>query len=174
MEADRAGRRSCAGAHHSGHPASLSAPIAYSSQPTGRAPSGLSPYLGLVIVELQLGSAHFAEAAVPTLDLWDTSASRNWPHATCHRIAGLPTGSAPMVQDQAEPFPILGQAHAPYTGTHLHLQVVIMALIVGSLFSGQSHDPADARNFFGVAFLAIMFLSMGAMPELGITFDTKP
>ena len=49
-----------------------------------------------------------------------------------------------------------------------------MALIVGSLFSGQSHDPADARNFFGVAFLAIMFLSMGAMPELGITFGTKP
>ena len=36
-----------------------------------------------------------------------------------------------------------------------------MALIVGSLFSGQGHDPSEARNYFGVAFLAIMFLSMG-------------
>ena len=53
-------------------------------------------------------------------------------------------------------------------------QVVIMALIVGSLFSGQGHDPSEARNYFGVAFLAIMFLSMGAMPELGITFGNKP
>ena len=56
----------------------------------------------------------------------------------------------------------------------MHVQVVIMALIVGSLFSGQGHDPSEARNYFGVAFLAIMFLSMGAMPELGITFGNKP
>lgn len=49
-----------------------------------------------------------------------------------------------------------------------------MSLIVGSLFSGQGHDPSEARNYFGVAFLAIMFLSMGAMPELGITFGNKP
>ena len=54
------------------------------------------------------------------------------------------------------------------------VQVVIMALIVGSLFSRQGHDPSEARNYFGVAFLAIMFLSMGAMPELGITFGNKP
>ena len=54
------------------------------------------------------------------------------------------------------------------------MQVVIMALIVGSLFNGQGHDPTDARNYFGVAFLAIMFLSMGAMPELGILFGNKP
>lgn len=48
-----------------------------------------------------------------------------------------------------------------------------MSLIVGSLFSGQGHNTSDARNFFGVAFLAVMFLSMGAMPELGITFEMK-
>ena len=80
----------------------------------------------------------------------------------------------PWFRIRLSPFPYLARHMPPYTGTHLHLQVVIMALIVGSLFSGQSHDPADARNFFGVAFLAIMFLSMGAMPELGITFGTKP
>lgn len=49
-----------------------------------------------------------------------------------------------------------------------------MALIVGSLFAGQGHQALEARNYFGVAFLAIMFLSMGAMPELGITFGNKP
>ncbi len=49
-----------------------------------------------------------------------------------------------------------------------------MALIIGSLFSGQKPTAADARNYFGVSFLSMMFLSMGAMPEMGITFASKP
>lgn len=49
-----------------------------------------------------------------------------------------------------------------------------MALIIGSLFNGQKPTAEDARNFFGVSFLSMMFLSMGAMPEMGITFASKP
>ena len=52
-------------------------------------------------------------------------------------------------------------------------QVVIMSLIIGSLFSNQGHTPNNARAFFGVSFLSIMFLSMGAMPELAITLSMK-
>ncbi|KAK9907686.1 hypothetical protein WJX75_008105 [Coccomyxa subellipsoidea] len=54
------------------------------------------------------------------------------------------------------------------------IQVVVMALIIGSLFNGQKPTAEDARNFFGVSFLSMMFLSMGAMPEMGITFASKP
>lgn len=54
------------------------------------------------------------------------------------------------------------------------LQVVVMALIIGSLFNGQRPTAAAARNYFGVSFLSMMFLSMGAMPEMGITFANKP
>lgn len=49
-----------------------------------------------------------------------------------------------------------------------------MALIIGSLFNGQRPTAAAARNYFGVSFLSMMFLSMGAMPEMGITFANKP
>ena len=56
----------------------------------------------------------------------------------------------------------------------LHVQVVVVGLIVGSLFSNQQPVPSDARNFFGVSFIAIMFLSFGAQPELSICFDMKP
>ena len=49
-----------------------------------------------------------------------------------------------------------------------------MSLIIGSLFSGLKDTAIDARAFFGISFLSIMFLSMGAMPELGITFSNKP
>ncbi|CAL8463057.1 g2591 [Coccomyxa elongata] len=54
------------------------------------------------------------------------------------------------------------------------IQVVVMALIIGSLFNGQRPTAAAARNYFGVSFLSMMFLSMGAMPEMGITFANKP
>ena len=53
------------------------------------------------------------------------------------------------------------------------VQVIIMSLIIGSLFSNQSYTPNDARDFFGVSFLSVMFLSMGAMPELAITLSMK-
>ncbi|BDA47962.1 ABC transporter G family member 36 [Coccomyxa sp. Obi] len=54
------------------------------------------------------------------------------------------------------------------------IQVVVMAFIIGSLFNGQRPTALDARNYFGVSFLSMMFLSMGAMPEMGITFANKP
>ncbi len=54
------------------------------------------------------------------------------------------------------------------------VQVTVMGLIVGSLFSNQQNVPSDARNFFGVSFVAIMFLSFGAQPELSICFGMKP
>jgi hypothetical protein len=53
-------------------------------------------------------------------------------------------------------------------------QVTAMSLITGSLFSNQKDTASDARNFFGVSFLGILFLSMGAMPEMAITFSYKP
>ena len=52
-------------------------------------------------------------------------------------------------------------------------QVVIMALIIGSLFSGIEKSSTGARSFFGVSFLSIMFLAMGAMPQLATTFQNK-
>lgn len=48
-----------------------------------------------------------------------------------------------------------------------------MSAIIGSLFSAQGHTLTDARDFFGVSFLSVMFLSMGAMPELAITLSMK-
>ena len=60
------------------------------------------------------------------------------------------------------------------SGLIVHVQVAVVGLIVGSLFSNQQPVPSDARNYFGVSFIAIMFLSFGAQPELSICFDMKP
>lgn len=60
------------------------------------------------------------------------------------------------------------------SGLGAPVQVTVMGLIVGSLFSNQGHAPSDARNYFGVTFVAIMFLSFGAQPELSICFGMKP
>jgi hypothetical protein len=53
-------------------------------------------------------------------------------------------------------------------------QVVVISVIIGSLFAHLPVDANDARSYFGISFLSIMFLSMGAMPELGLTFQHKP
>ncbi|KAK9807392.1 hypothetical protein WJX73_000014 [Symbiochloris irregularis] len=53
------------------------------------------------------------------------------------------------------------------------IQVLVISLVIGSLYSSQSHNSNTARNFFGVGFLSIMFLSMGAMPELAIMLELK-
>ena len=60
------------------------------------------------------------------------------------------------------------------SGLSVSVQVTVMGLIVGSLYSNQGHDPSDARNYFGLSFVAIMFLSFGAQPELSVCFDMKP
>jgi hypothetical protein len=64
--------------------------------------------------------------------------------------------------------------HSRCSGLGESVQVTVMGFIVGSLFSNQGHDPSDARNYFGVSFVAIMFLSFGAQPELSISFGMKP
>lgn len=79
-------------------------------------------------------------------------------------VEWLPLGYACIVQQTAE----ISYAEK------CNLQVVVMAIIIGSLFSGQKPAALNARNYFGVSFLAMMFLSMGAMPEMGITFANKP
>ncbi|KAK9829450.1 hypothetical protein WJX72_005937 [[Myrmecia] bisecta] len=53
------------------------------------------------------------------------------------------------------------------------IQVAVMALIIGSLFAGLAHTASVARSYFGVSFLSVMFLAMGAMPQLSIGFFTK-
>lgn len=53
------------------------------------------------------------------------------------------------------------------------IQVVIMSLIIGSLFSNIAKTATGARSYFGVSFLSIMFLAMGAMPQLATTFANK-
>ena len=53
-------------------------------------------------------------------------------------------------------------------------QVVVLSVIIGSLFANLPHVANAARSYFGISFLSIMFLSMGAMPELGLTFQHKP
>jgi hypothetical protein len=47
---------------------------------------------------------------------------------------------------------------------------------VQPLSIGVSLNPCflqGARSFFGVSFLSIMFLAMGSMPQLAITFMNK-
>ena len=48
-----------------------------------------------------------------------------------------------------------------------------MGLIIGSLFGGTAKTTTGARSFFGVSFLSIMFISMGAMPQLATTLMSR-
>lgn len=40
-------------------------------------------------------------------------------------------------------------------------QVVFMALIIGSAFWMLGNSQSDARLFFGVSFMSVLFLAMG-------------
>ncbi len=40
-------------------------------------------------------------------------------------------------------------------------QVVVMALIIGSAFWMLGNSQSDARLFFGVSFMSVLFLAMG-------------
>ncbi|KAG2439064.1 hypothetical protein HYH02_006591 [Chlamydomonas schloesseri] len=53
------------------------------------------------------------------------------------------------------------------------VQVIVMGLITGSLFFQLGDSVTDARAYFGVSFLAVMFMAMGAMPALPVTLATK-
>ena len=48
-----------------------------------------------------------------------------------------------------------------------------MGLITGSLYYQMKPIANNARNFFGVGFLAVMFTAMGQLPQLAITMHTK-
>ena len=48
-----------------------------------------------------------------------------------------------------------------------------MSLIIGSLFGGIDKTATGSRAIFGVSFLSIMFLAMGAMPQLATTMTNK-
>ncbi|GIL82508.1 hypothetical protein Vretifemale_11338 [Volvox reticuliferus] len=53
------------------------------------------------------------------------------------------------------------------------VQVIVIGLITGSLFLQLDHDVRSSRQFFSVAFLAVMFMAMGAMPVVPVTMATK-
>eukprot|EP00877_Chromochloris_zofingiensis_P010755 jgi/Chrzof1/5933/Cz16g21030.t1 len=54
------------------------------------------------------------------------------------------------------------------------MQVIIIGLFCGSLFFNLGHSPEDARTFLGASFMAVMFMSMGAMPQLALVLASKP
>eukprot|EP00798_Chlamydomonas_sp_ICE-L_P013540 gene13540-19410_t len=53
------------------------------------------------------------------------------------------------------------------------IQVTVMGLITGGLFYQLPVTLDGSRNFFGVSFLGVMFVTMGNMPQLAITMANK-
>ncbi|WIA42005.1 hypothetical protein OEZ86_009302 [Tetradesmus obliquus] len=53
------------------------------------------------------------------------------------------------------------------------LQIIAVSLMVGSLFFRLSHGVSDARSFYGAAFMVILFMSMGSMPQIGMVMAQK-
>lgn len=52
-------------------------------------------------------------------------------------------------------------------------QVIVVSLIVGSLFFRLGHGVNDARSFYGAAFMAVLFMAMGSMPQIGVVMAQK-
>lgn len=48
-----------------------------------------------------------------------------------------------------------------------------MSAMVGSLFWQLGHKVNDARNFCGASFMAILFMTMGSMPQIGVVTAQK-
>jgi hypothetical protein len=55
----------------------------------------------------------------------------------------------------------------------LLLQVMVVSLMVGSLFFRLGHKVSDARNFHGASFMAVLFMAMGSMPQIGVVMAQK-
>lgn len=55
----------------------------------------------------------------------------------------------------------------------LLLQVIVVSLMVGSLFFQLGHHVSDARTFYGAAFMAVLFMAMGSMPQIGVVMAQK-
>jgi ABC-type multidrug transport system permease subunit len=49
----------------------------------------------------------------------------------------------------------------------------VVSLMVGSLFFRLGHKVNDARNFYGAAFMAVLFMAMGSMPQIGVVMAQK-
>ena len=54
------------------------------------------------------------------------------------------------------------------------MQVGVIALMVGTLWLDLAVDAANARSFFAVAFVSIMFLAMGQIPQQNLVQSSKP
>jgi hypothetical protein len=52
-------------------------------------------------------------------------------------------------------------------------QIIAVSLMVGSLFFRLTHGVSDARSFYGAAFMVILFMSMGSMPQIGMVMAQK-
>ncbi|MEW5311977.1 MAG: hypothetical protein WDW38_003643 [Sanguina aurantia] len=61
----------------------------------------------------------------------------------------------------------------PAASFHKLGRVLIISLIVSSLFLQLGDTYAESRTFFGASFLCVMFMAMGAMPQLSIAIATK-
>ncbi|CAD7702122.1 unnamed protein product [Ostreobium quekettii] len=53
-------------------------------------------------------------------------------------------------------------------------QVVIVGLLIGSLYWDLERSPRGALPFFGVMFIMMLFMSLGALPQLFIVLQNKP
>jgi hypothetical protein len=49
----------------------------------------------------------------------------------------------------------------------------VVSLMVGSLFFRLGHRVQDARSFHGAAFMAVLFMAMGSMPQIGVVMAQK-
>lgn len=45
--------------------------------------------------------------------------------------------------------------------------------MVGSLFFRLGHKVNDTRSFLGAAFMAVLFMAMGSMPQIGVVMAQK-
>jgi len=53
------------------------------------------------------------------------------------------------------------------------LKVIVVSLMVGSLFFQLGHRVTDARSFYGAAFMTVLFMAMGSMPQIGVVMAQK-
>ena len=57
---------------------------------------------------------------------------------------------------------------------HVHVQVVIIALIMGTLWLQLDVTPENARQFFAVIFMSIMFIALNGFSQLQMIQQVKP
>ncbi|GIL42549.1 hypothetical protein Vafri_515 [Volvox africanus] len=92
------------------------------------------------------------------------------PHALVHRRYALGPLEALVVVVRRQML-LVGRDQVLIIGRLI--QVIVMGLITGSLFLQMDHDISSSRQFFSVAFLAVMFMAMGAMPAVPVTMATR-